>query len=218
MFDFDGVIANSEPLHFGPTATCCPRTGVPLTRPTTTRATWDTTTTARLRRSPPTAGDAGRRAHPRRSIARRRRRLEALERVGSVLFPGAKAAIEAAAAAVPIAIASGALGRGNSPRARSREPDPILHGHRRRRGHARSKPAPIPTCWRWPCFDGLPTRCRPAQCVAVEDSRWGLASANAAGLRTVARRADLSAAALAPADLIIPSMGDFDLDVVARFS
>src|SRR6185295_2032745 len=47
--------------------------------------------------------------------------------------------------------------------------------------------------------------------VAIEDSRWGLESARAAGLWTVAVAHTYRAAELGPADMIISSMEAFDL-------
>jgi beta-phosphoglucomutase-like phosphatase (HAD superfamily) len=54
-------------------------------------------------------------------------------------------------------------------------------------------------------------------CVAIEDSRWGLQSARAAGMWTVAVTNTYEQSALADAaDLVIPSLDAMDLDVLAR--
>ena len=55
----------------------------------------------------------------------------------------------------------------------------------------------------------------PADCVAIEDSVWGLESARAAGLHTIAVAHTYPAAALGMADLVIPSIGDFLLSSLA---
>ena len=58
-------------------------------------------------------------------------------------------------------------------------------------------------------------RLSPRACVAIEDSRWGLVSARAAGLRTVAVCTTYDGAALASfADLVIPAIGDLDLTAI----
>ena len=57
---------------------------------------------------------------------------------------------------------------------------------------------------------------RASECVAIEDSRWGLESARAAGLRTVGVTSSYAAAELALADLIIPSLLDLNLDELHR--
>ena len=44
------------------------------------------------------------------------------------------------------------------------------------------------------------------ECVAVEDSRWGLESARAAGLRTIAIAQSYPAAELYPADIVLPDI------------
>jgi beta-phosphoglucomutase-like phosphatase (HAD superfamily) len=58
-------------------------------------------------------------------------------------------------------------------------------------------------------------RLRAAECVAIEDSRWGLESARAAGLRTVAVTTTYGTDELT-ADLMIPSLQAMDLDLLAR--
>ena len=74
-----------------------------------------------------------------------------------------------------------------------------------------SKPAPDPYLL---ALDQLQAKVhtviRARECVAVEDSRWGLESARAAGLRTVAVAQTYPAATLS-ADLVIASMADFRL-------
>jgi beta-phosphoglucomutase len=52
----------------------------------------------------------------------------------------------------------------------------------------------------------------PAQCVALEDSMWGLESARGAGLRTVGVAQTYGAEAMASADLVIASIAALDVD------
>jgi beta-phosphoglucomutase len=58
-------------------------------------------------------------------------------------------------------------------------------------------------------------RLHPSECVAIEDSRWGLESAGAAGLRTVAVTNTYGADELV-ADLTIRSLEAMDLALLAR--
>jgi beta-phosphoglucomutase len=219
VFDFDGVIANSEPLHFR-----AYRDVLAAEQVTLEEADYYARYLGYDDRGAfeAIAANHGRRwtsEHITALVARKARTLAALEQQSDVLFPGAKAAIEAAAAALPIAVASGALG----------------HEIRRVLDHAnltrhftaivaaedtpRSKPAPDPYLLAVALLRERHGALDPAQCVAVEDSRWGLASAHAAGLRTVGVAQTYDAASLGPADLIIPSMLAFDLDVLqSRFS
>jgi HAD superfamily hydrolase (TIGR01509 family) len=56
----------------------------------------------------------------------------------------------------------------------------------------------------------------PSRAVAIEDSRWGLDSARAAGMRTIGITTTYPALALAPADLIVDSLEDISPDVIDR--
>jgi HAD superfamily hydrolase (TIGR01509 family) len=145
-------------------------------------------------------------------------RLEALERDTSVLFPGAASAIEAAAAAVPIGIASGAIGpeirRVLDHEGLTRHFSVIVAAE----DTPASKPSPDPYLRAVALLAqvvGEPTL-HAGECVAIEDSRWGLESARAAGLRTVAVTNSYDAADLAMADLVMPSLAQFDVDRLRR--
>ena len=54
----------------------------------------------------------------------------------------------------------------------------------------------------------------PAQGVAVEDSRWGLESARAAGMRTIAITTSYPASALSIADVIVGSLDEISIALV----
>jgi beta-phosphoglucomutase-like phosphatase (HAD superfamily) len=54
----------------------------------------------------------------------------------------------------------------------------------------------------------------PGECVAIEDSRWGLESARAAGLRTVGITHTYPADQLAMADVVIDSLSEFTPELV----
>ena len=102
-------------------------------------------------------------------------RLEALERDGSVLFPGAADAIRRAAAAVPIAIASGALRRGDPARARSRATWPrCFAAIVAAEDTPASKPAPDPVlCARWHCSRSAACRSMPPRSAWRSRTRAG---------------------------------------------
>ena len=55
---------------------------------------------------------------------------------------------------------------------------------------------------------------RAAECVAIEDSRWGLESARAAGLRTVAISTSYDASEFGDADLVLPDIEALDVDTL----
>jgi beta-phosphoglucomutase-like phosphatase (HAD superfamily) len=215
VFDFDGVLANSEPLHLSAFQDVLAEEHVELREAdyyarylgyddvgvfqmigNERGAGWQTREIADL-------------------VARKALRMEALERDRSVLFPGAADAVRRAASVVPIAIASGALG------------DEIRRVLDRERlggcftaivaaeDTPRSKPAPDPyvlavALLRASIGGDLDAR----DCVAIEDSRWGLESARAAGLRTVAVAQTYQPDSL-QADLVITSIAAFDLHLLA---
>jgi len=118
-------------------------------------------------------------------VTKKAARMEVLEADESVLFPGAETAVRRAAARLPLAIASGALGA---------EIRRVLDGARLT-SCFRAIVAAEDTAATAGAGPYLPRRrllsqaigepVAPSDCVAVEDSRWGLESARAAGLKTV---------------------------------
>jgi beta-phosphoglucomutase len=218
VFDFDGVIANSEPLHFRAFQDVLAEEGVDLTE----RAYYDRYLGFDDRGVFATVGFERGRSWSAKDVsgfvARKAVRLEEIERDVAVIFPGAADAIRRTAAAMPIAIASGALG----PEIRR-----ILdHADLTRYFSAivaaedtpASKPAPDPYQKAVGLLGAGMTDAplRASDCVAIEDSRWGLESARAAGLRTVGVTSSYAAAELALAELIIPSLVELNLDELHR--
>ena len=204
IFDFDGVIANSEPLHLAAFREVLAAEGVALSDADYYERYLgydDVGVFRAISRERGTPWDDARVAA---LVDRKAVHLEQLERDGSILFPGADQAIRRLAASLPLAIASGA---------RRLEIQRILNraGLQQYFGAivaaedtAASKPAPDPylcAVERLSAASGL--RLVPADCVAVEDSHWGLESARAAGLRTVAVTHTYPASALGAADLLI---------------
>jgi len=217
VFDFDGVIANSEPLHLRAFQDVLAEEGVPFT---------ESEYYARylgyddLGVFSAVAGDRDRRwtADEVASLVRRKaRRLDEIERGQSMLFPGAAAAIVRLAAACPLAIASGAL-RAEIVRVLDRE---RLAGYFTvivaAEDAPAGKPAPDPYLR---AVEGLSAAAgrpiAPAECVAVEDSQWGLASARAAGLRTVGITHTYAAKALAGADVVVASLDQLTWELLSN--
>ena len=167
----------------------------------------------RWRRRVSCTWDAGKIA---KLVQRKAVQLERLEREVSVLFPGAADAIRRAAAVVPIAIASGALGA-EIRRVIDREHlTPLFTAIVAAEDTPRSKPAPDPYLHAVALLSASGgTALRASECVAIEDSHWGLESAAAAGLRTVAVTTSYSAEEL-DADLTIPSVSQLDLTLLKR--
>jgi HAD superfamily hydrolase (TIGR01509 family) len=216
VFDFDGVIADSEPLHFRVYRDVVAQEGVALSEADYYARYLGFDDVGAFRAISEEHGAAWTLEQIEDLAARKAVRLEALERDISVLFPGAADAIRRAAAAMPIAIASGARGE----------------EIRRVLAHARlldcftaivaaedtpvSKPAPDPYLRALALLTAsCGGRLSASECVAIEDSRWGLESARAAGMHTVAVTTTYPAAELT-ADLTIASLETLDLGVLGR--
>jgi beta-phosphoglucomutase len=217
VFDFDGVIANSEPLHLTAFQRTLAADDLDLTSDDYFRRYlgYDDVgmfkAYARDRRLTWTD------EHVSALVTHKGRVLDALLHTGSVLFPGAKEFIQKAAAAVPIAIASGA---------QKHEIVEIVEGA----GLAslfttivaagdtpESKPSPAP--YRL-AFERLcastSVALDPRRCVAIEDSRWGLESALGAGLRCVGVTNSYAAHELSGAELVVPSLSNLTLPALDR--
>ena len=216
VFDFDGVIANSEPLHFRAYRDVLVEENVTLTEADYYARYLGFDDVGAFEAIGASQGPVWTRQQIAGLVARKAMRLAELEHDCSVLFPGAAEAIRRAAAAMPIAIASGARGEeirrvlirenliGCFTAIVGAEDTPV------------SKPAPDPylraLALLAPSFDAP---LRAADCVAIEDSHWGLESARAAGLRTVAVTNTYPADELR-ADLTIPSLEALDLGLFTR--
>jgi HAD superfamily hydrolase (TIGR01509 family) len=216
VFDFDGVIANSEPLHFRGYRDILSKYGVALAEGdyySRYLGYDDHAAFAAI------GADAGVKWSPSQIadlIRQKAERLEELERGESVLFPGAETAIQTAAGSVPIAIASGALGneiRRVLDRARLTHHFTAIVAAE---DTAAGKPSPDPYLRAMSMLVAACGPMDPRHCVAVEDSRWGLQSAREAGLRTLAVAQTYGAESLQPADLIIPSMEACDLRAIEQ--
>jgi len=216
VYDFDGVIANSEPLHFQGYRDVLAAEGLTLTEPDYYTQYLGFDDVAAFEAIGRRHGAGWSDAQIRDLVARKAVRLEALERDVSVLFPGAADAIRRASALMPIAIASGARGE-EIRRVLQREGlSACFTALVAAEDTPVSKPAPDPYLR---AVRLLAPACgghlRSSDCIAIEDSHWGLQSARAAGLRTVAVSNTYSAGELV-ADLTIASLEAMDLDLLAR--
>jgi beta-phosphoglucomutase len=209
VFDFDGVIADSEPLHFEGFRAVLAREGVALSRADYYARYLGYDDAGAFRA---VLADAGQRVDDGRIAALVEAKLAVFpELVGGrdVIYPGAAACIARLAAQVPLAIASGAVLddievvlRGTGLREQFRTVVAAEHT-------PRSKPHPDPYRHAVDILrqQGAIASDTPAgQVVAIEDSVWGLQSARDAGLRTVAVTTSYQAADLGIADLVVPSL------------
>ena len=211
IFDFDGVLADSEPLHLRAYQDVLAERGMTLGDADyydrylgfdddgVFRTVW--------RDQGLTLDEAA----LVELIRVKGQRFEALAGQGEALFPGAADCIRRVAAAVPIAIASGAL---------APEIETVLHAAGLRRHFRavvasgdtpRSKPAPDPYLR---AIELLRPHVAAAgldpdgRVVAVEDSMWGIESALAAGLRCVGVAQTYAASRLGAAHVVVPTIVD----------
>jgi beta-phosphoglucomutase len=219
VFDFDGVIANSEPLHFRAYRDVLAERDLTLTEAAYYERYLGYDDIGAFRAIAADSGVTLDEEAVGGLVARKAERLEALERDGSVLFPGARAAIQRIAAVWPTAIASGAL-----------KPEILrVLDHEQLRGFfpivvsaedtAASKPDPAPYLRAVALLGAGIEQLHPSECLAIEDSRWGLVSARGAGLRTVAITHTYPASELAEAaDAVIAHLDQFTPELVAALS
>ena len=212
VFDFDGVLANSEPLHLHAYQEILADEGLALTEHEYYARYLGYDDVGMLTTLGEDRGRRWVRADIDRLVARKAARMEILERDHSILFPGAADVVRRAAVEVPIAIASGALG-GEIMRVLEREQlTSCFSAIVAAEDTPVSKPAPEP--YRKAVellaqhFSG---ELNASDCVAIEDSRWGLESARTAGLRTVGVAQTYDGSELASADLVIETIASLDI-------
>jgi beta-phosphoglucomutase-like phosphatase (HAD superfamily) len=216
VFDFDGVIANSEPLHYRAFRDVLDAAGIPFPEQDYYDRYLGYDDVGVFRAVAADRGVSWSSAEIAGLVSAKATAIEQLEQEGSILFPGAAAAIRRAAAAVPLAIASGAL-KAEIRRILDRE---ALTAYFRVIVSAEdtpvSKPAPDPYRRAVALLaDAVGAAIQPAECVAIEDSPWGLESAKAAGLQTIAVAHTYAGAAL-QADRVILSLDELDVSALAQ--
>jgi beta-phosphoglucomutase len=207
VFDFDGVIANSEPLHLRAFQMSLEEESIGLTADEYYERYLGFDDVGMFQAL---ASDRGIPMNERRIsalVTRKGAKMEAMLQQGSVLFPGAKEFIRIAAAAVPIAIASGALRHEIDEIVTSAGLADLFTTIVAAGDTKEGKPSPAP--YRL-AFERLRQRVGsgldPRRCVAIEDSRWGLESAQGAGLRCVGVTNSYPAHELGAAELVVSGL------------
>ena len=215
IFDFDGVIADTEPLHFLGFRDVLADEQLALSETEYYARYLGYDDVGALRAIGADHGLTWTIDHVAELVMKKAARVEALERDVSVLFPGAEAAIRRAAEAVPLAIASGALDAEIRRVLDRADLTRCFAAIVAAEGTPAGKPAPDP--YRRAVVrlaDAIGGALRAVDCVAIEDSRWGLESARAAGLRTVAIASSYDPSELGGADLVLPGIDALDVDVL----
>ena len=207
VFDFDGVIADSEPLHLKAFQRALADEGLTLDKDEYFNRYLgydDVGVFEALARDRALAWTG---PHVTELVARKGTKLEALISGGEVLFAGAPAFIHAAAAEVPVAIASGALRHEILHILEAAALDELFTAIVAAGDTPQSKPSPAPYLL---AFERLQARAAkklvPDRCVAIEDSVWGLESARQAGLRCVGVTTSYTAVELTGAELVVEGL------------
>jgi beta-phosphoglucomutase len=218
VFDFDGVIADSERLHLRAYQDVLGPEGIELT----TKDYYDRylgyDDVGLLRELGKDRGLPMNQVRVAELAERKGRRYDQLASAGEMLYPGAAAFIRTAAARVPIAIASGALTHEIAEildRTGLLALFPVIVGADQT---ARSKPDPEPYQTAFARLRAHTGReLEPWRSVAIEDSKWGLVSARGADLRLVAVTNTYSAAELrGDAELVCDGLKDLTIERLDR--
>lgn len=217
VFDFDGVLANTEPLHFRAYRDVLAGRGIALSEADYFARFLGYDDVGAFRAIGVDHGHAFDIRAIEQLVEEKAMRLQALERESSVLFPGAADAVRRLAAAFPLAIASGALRAEIERVVDATGLTSFFVGIVAAEDTPLSKPAPDPYLRAVDLLRRSIADLRAAECLAIEDSRWGLESARAAGLRTVAVTHTYSADALAgAADRVIASLDVLSPDTLIQ--
>jgi beta-phosphoglucomutase len=220
VFDYDGVLADTEPLHLRAFQETLAGHDVVLTRESYFEDYLGLDDDGVFRAVAARSGRDWAADAIRRLIEEKARRFCDISASERVLFPGVAERLREWSRRAPIAIASGSL-RHEIEQVLDAEglldvvPVIVAAGET-----ANGKPAPDPYLR---ALD-LIAAARPsgrgrldaASCVAVEDSPWGVDSAHAAGMRAIAVTTSYAATRLASADAVVPAFGDLDLVLFER--
>ena len=211
VFDFDGVLADSEPLHLTAYQAVLSEAGITVNRDEYYARYLGFDDAGAFRAIGGAHGRAWTADQIAALVARKTVIFDEMLSTADLLYPQAAACVERLARRFPLGIASGAL---------RHEIEAIL-----RRGGldgcfkfivaagetAAGKPAPDPYR-RAAELHGLP----PPRCLAIEDSRWGIESAKRAGLQCIGITQSYAPDELADADAVINSLDEFTIELVER--
>lgn len=216
VFDFDGVLVDSEPMHFAAIREVAGELGVELDETLYRRVfigfddrdSFRALLSMRAGGPPdPDAIDPPQEAEVHRLCVRKQEVFDHAVATGVEPLPGVRELLDDLAGTLPLAIASGAT---------RQDIDGILHGLGWRQRFeimvtaddvARSKPDPQTYAL---AVERLAARTtppvRPATCLAIEDTATGLEAATSAGLRTLAVCTTTPASSLQAAERVVPSL------------
>ena len=209
LFDFDGVLVNSEPLHYRATRDALVAEGIAIDEDEYWRHLLAYDDRGAIRIALERHGipyDAA------RIEAAAVRKAEAYDALLSEVpfFPGARELARSLSRELPVAIASGAL---------RREIEAILEAGGIRDAFtavvgaddvSRSKPDPEPYLTAMARLAGRAPGLQPAECLVVEDSVPGILAGRAAGMKVLAVTNSYPAAKLTAAHSVVSSLAGLE--------
>ena len=217
VFDFDGVIADSEPLHLTAFQRALAEEGVTLSGEDYYSRYLGYDDVGMFEAVARDRGIAMTDRHVTALVARKGAMLQELLQNGAILFPGAVEFIRSAAHAVPIAIASGAMRHEILEVVEAAGMSELFVTIVAAGDTPESKPSPAPYLL---AFEQLRSKTGrdldPRRCVAIEDSKWGLESARGAGLRCVGVTNSYAADELAAAELVVSGLNELTVPALDR--
>lgn len=215
VFDFDGIIVDSEPAHYRAFAEILALQGIEMTYDDYLRSFIGYDDRDALRVAFATAGQPLNETALPDLCKAKAEAFDAIVRKGLDTYPGVVALIESAAREVPVAIASGAI---------RADIDLMLQGVAGGRvtscfsaivtadNVSRSKPDPETYA-----VAALHIGVHPQHCLAIEDTSTGVTSATDAGLRTLAVTNTCGPDLLTNAERVIETLKGVDLAVLRQW-
>ncbi len=217
VFDFDGVIADSEPMHLKAFQQALAEEGLVLERDEYFSRYLGYDDVGMFQALSIDRGLAWSDRQITALVARKGMKLQAMLEGGEVLFPGAAAFIRAAAAHVPIGIASGALRHEITQIVESAGLGGMFACIVASGDTPQSKPSPGPYLLAFEQLQQATGRMLDkGRCVAIEDSVWGLESARGAGLRCVGVTTSYGAGELACAELVVDGLQSLTIPMLEQ--
>jgi HAD superfamily hydrolase (TIGR01509 family) len=209
IFDFDGVLVNSEPLHFRTLREILLPEGIAIDEDeyVQTYLAYDDRGAIRLaleRHGIPYDRDNVDR------IARRKAAVFDAAMAEVPLFPGVRELLQGLAAEMPLAIASGALHDEIQAILRSNGLLPLFETIVGADDVSRGKPHPEPYLTAMTRLHHRAPRLLPEECLVFEDSMPGIAAARAAGMTVVAVTNSYPAVKLSAAHHVVTSLEGLD--------
>lgn len=206
LFDFDGVLVDSEPLHYRAFRECLVPEGIALTSEEYTRTYvgYDDWTALRIALE----RHEGRATEPARVHALAERKAALYEELLPEVpfYPGAKELVRALAAEVPLAIASGAL---HDEIERTLVAGGLHDAFTAIVGAddvRQMKPHPEPYLAAMRAVSCRAPGLSPSQCLVIEDSTTGVTAGRAAGMRVLAVAHTYPASRLRAAHHVAPAL------------